>query len=130
MTRRLLILIAGCAIFWLLVSIPAKHLGGGDLALVYSATAMLVCLLPGILTLLWADWAERTDPAQMPMMVLGATGMRMFGVLFAGFLLFQIVPLYREQDGFLIWLLVCYLFTLALEMTLLVKGRSRPDGST
>lgn len=65
----------------------------------------------------------------MPIIILGATGLRMFGVLATGILLLQTVPLFREQEGFLIWLIVCYLYTLALEMTLLLKGRSRPDGS-
>ena len=130
MRQRLLILIVGAAAFWVLTAIPAKHLGGGELALVYSGVAMGLCLVPGVLTLLWAARVERKDPEQMLTMVLGATGLRMFGVLLAGYVLLQTVPLFREQEGFLIWLLVCYLFTLALEMTLLLKGRSRPDGST
>ena len=129
MRQRLLILIVAAAAFWVLTAIPAKHLGGGNLALVYSGAAMLLCLVPGLLTLLWAGWVERTDPGQMPIMILGATGLRMFGVLATGILLLQTVPLFREQEGFLIWLIVCYLYTLALEMTLLLKGRSRPDGS-
>jgi hypothetical protein len=126
--QRLLILVVAAAAFWVLTAIPAKHLGGGDLALVYSGVAMLLCLVPGVLTLLWAGYVERSQPEQMLVMALGSTGVRMFGVLLAGFLLFRTVPLFREQEGFLIWLLVFYLFTLALEMTLLLKGRSRPDG--
>jgi hypothetical protein len=126
----LLILVAGSALFWVVTALPARRLGGGDLALLYSGTAVLLCLVPGVLTLLWAGWVQRNDPQQMPLMVLGATGLRMFGVLLVGFLIWQTATIYREQDGFLIWLLVNYLFTLALEMTLLLKGRSHPGGSS
>jgi hypothetical protein len=127
LSQRVLILFAGCAAFLVLTAIPAKHFGGDNLTYVYSGTAMLLCLIPGIFTLLWAGRAESSNPQQMPIVLLAATGVRMFGVLIAGFLLTQLVPLYHDRENFLIWLLVCYLFTLALEMTLLLKGRSRPS---
>jgi len=57
-------------------------------------------------------------------MVLGGTGVRVFGVLLAGFALFQGVPYFRQYPGFWTWLLVSYLFTLALEMALLLVGRT------
>jgi hypothetical protein len=125
----LFLLIAGAGLFWILAVTAVRQLGGGDLALVYSGTSMLLCLVPGVLTLVWAQWASRKEPDQLALVILGATGIRMFGVLLAGYLLVQMVPLYREQDGFLYWLLVCYLFTLTLEVALLLKGRHRPDGS-
>ena len=80
-------------------------------------------LVPGVLTLLWLGWTTSKNPQQLLIVALGSTGIRMFGVLLAGFLLVQTVPLYREQGGFLIWLLVFYLFTLTLEMVLLLKSR-------
>jgi hypothetical protein len=127
--QRVLLLIAGTALFWVLSAIPVRHLGGGELTLLYSATSLLLCLLPAVATLVWLDATARKDPSQVLLVVLGATGVRMFFVLVAGILLLFTVPLYREQSGFLMWLLVSYLFTLALEMTLLLKGWSRPDGS-
>ncbi len=129
MRQRVLILIAGTVLFWALTAIPARHLGGGNLAIAYSATALLLCLVPGVLTFLWTGWTARQDPQQMLLVALGATGIRMFGVLLAGLLLLQTVPLFREQEGFLIWLVVFYLFTLTLEMVLLLKARPQPKAS-
>jgi threonine/homoserine/homoserine lactone efflux protein len=129
MMRSVVTLVLGAALFWGLVAVPARHLLGGELTYVYSGTALLMCLIPGVVTLVWAGWSARHDPQQLPLVVLGATGVRMFGVLIAAWLLVQNVPLYREEGGFLYWLIVCYLFTLALEMYVLLSGRPRPDGS-
>jgi hypothetical protein len=126
-TQRLLILVAGTLLFWAATALPVWLLGS-DLALLHATTAALLCLVPGIFTLVWAERTSRKDPQQMLLVVLGGTGVRMFGVLLAGILLVQMVPPYREQDSFLIWLLVFYLFTLALEMTLLLKARPHADG--
>jgi hypothetical protein len=118
----LLLLLGGSFAFWLLVGLPARHLGGGDAALVFSGTAILLCLVPMTATLLWGERALRQTPDKQLTLVLGGTGMRMGFVLLAGWALFQWVP-YFHQPGFLIWLGVCYLFTLALDMTLLLAGR-------
>lgn len=123
MSGRVLLLLAGAGAFWLLTALPARHLGGGDYALVYSGTALLLCLVPALLTLLWASWAYRRDPSQQVNVALGATGVRLFGVLLGAMLLYQNVPLYREAEGFWTWLLVCYFFVLALELGLLLAGR-------
>ena len=123
MTRRLLYLFGASAAFWLLVALPARHLGGGDAAVAYSGTALLLCLVPAVATLLWAGWALDKSPEQQLTMVLGSTGLRLFVVLGAAWALFASVPYYREHGGFWAWLLVFYLFTLALEMALLLAGR-------
>ncbi len=127
MIRRLLILIAGSLVFWVLAAVPVKFLTGDDLAWLHSGTALLLCLVPGALTLAWACRAQHSDAAQQLTVLLGATGIRLFAVSLVALWLYSAVPPYRQQDGFLVWLIVCYLFTLALEMTLLVRGRSRPD---
>ncbi|HEV3257562.1 MAG TPA: hypothetical protein VG013_11820 [Gemmataceae bacterium] len=123
MTRRLLYLFGASSAFWLLVALPARHLGGGDAAAVYSGTALLLCLLPAVVTLVWAGWALEKAPEQQLALVLGGTGLRLFVVLAAAWVLVQSVPYYREHGGFWNWLVVCYLFTLAMEMTLLLAGR-------
>ena len=123
MTRRLLYLFGASAAFWLLVALPARHLGGGDAAVAYSGTALALCLVPGVVTLLWAGWALDKSPEQQLTLVLGGTGMRLFVVLGAAWALFASVPYFREHNGFWAWLLVFYLFTLALEMALLLAGR-------
>jgi threonine/homoserine/homoserine lactone efflux protein len=123
--RRLLFLLGGCAAFCLLVGLPTRHLGGDDAAVVFIATALALCLAPAVVTLLWGERALRQSVDQQLVMVLGGTGVRMAFVLLAGWALYQYVPYYQRQSRFLIWLAVCYLFTLALDMTLLLTGR--PD---
>jgi len=123
--RRLLVLVGGCAAFCLLVGLPARHLGGGDSAVVFLATGSALCLLPAVVTLVWGERALRRSADQMLVIVLGGTGVRMAFVLLAGWTLYQYVPYYQRQSGFLIWLAVCDLFTLALDLTLLLAGR--PD---
>jgi hypothetical protein len=126
--RRLLFLVAGCVAFWLLVALPARHLGGGDAAVVFIGTALLLCLLPMTVTLVWGDRALRQPADQQLILVLGGTGARMGFVLLTGWTLYQWVPYYQLQSRFLIWLVVCYLFTLALDMTLLLVGRPENAG--
>jgi hypothetical protein len=121
--RRLLFLVGGCAAFWLLVGLPARHLGGGDAAFVFLGTALLLCLAPAIITLVWGERALRQSVDNQLILVLGGTGMRMAFVLLAGWILYLWAPCYQRQNSFLIWLIVGYLFTLALDMTLLLAGR-------
>ena len=54
MIHRLGILVIGTLAIWAIVVIPARAYGG-DRALVYSAVAAVLCLVPNIGTLLWAD---------------------------------------------------------------------------
>jgi hypothetical protein len=124
-TRRLLFLVGGCAAFWLLVGLPARQLGGGDAALVFLGTALLLCLAPAILTLVWGERAFRQSADKQLVLVLGGSGVRIVFVLLTGWTLYLSAPYYQRQNGFLIWLVVGYLFTLALDVTLLLAGR--PD---
>jgi hypothetical protein len=121
--RRLLYLLAGSLVFWLLVTLPARRLGGGDLAVLYTGTALAICLVPTLATLVWAQWAWHRSPQHQLAAVMGGMGLRMAFVLVLGWTLYQFVPYYQEQLAFWIWLLVFYLFTLALDMTLLLAGR-------
>jgi hypothetical protein len=121
--QRLLLLLGGSIAFWLLVALPARHLGGGDAAVVFSGTAILLCLVPMAVTLLWGEYALKRSPDQQLILVLGGTGLRMALVLVGGWTLYQWVPYYHGHESFLLWLVVAYLFTLALDMTLLLAGR-------
>jgi hypothetical protein len=107
---------------WALAAVPARHLWG-DSALVFSATALGLCLVPAALTLAWAAWAYEVSPEKQLVVIFGATGVRMFFVLACALVLYLYVPYFQQQQAFLVWLLVCYLFTLALETGLVVKGR-------
>ena len=123
MIRRLLFLVGGSAAFWLLVGLPARHLGGGDSAVVFLGTALLLCLAPAVATLVWGERAFRQSPDKQLILVLGGSGVRMAFVLLAGWMLYLWAPFYQRQASFLIWLVVGYLYTLALDMTLLLAGR-------
>lgn len=129
MIRRLLFLIGGCAAFWLLVGLPARHLGGGDAAMVFLGTALILSLAPGIATLVWGEWAFRQSSDRQLILVLGGTGVRMGFVLLAGWMMYLWAPYYQQQNSFLIWLVVGYLFTLALDVTLLLGSRPGEQGS-
>ena len=126
--RRVLLLIAGSLAFWLLLALPARLLGGGDKAIIFSGTALLLCVVPAVGTLIWAAWGLKEHPEQQLTIILGGTGLRMFFVLCIGLLISKCVSYYEEQTSFWIWLLVVYLFTLALEMCLMLTVRPTKAG--
>ena len=125
MIRRFSVLIGGSLAFWLLVALPARAMWG-DSAIVYSATALALCLVPAVLTLAWATWATTQPGDKQLTMLLGGTGLRLFGVAFGAFALVQWIPYFRkyETPGFLTYLAIFYVFTLILETILTVAGRS------
>jgi hypothetical protein len=79
--------------------------------------------VPAVATLLLVGWTARRDPQQMPLTVLGSSGVRMFVVLFAALLLYTQVPWFRGQEGFLFWVLAAYLYVLVVEIVLLLRWR-------
>jgi hypothetical protein len=125
-SRPLYLLISGSLAFWLLAGLPARMLGGGDQALVFSGAAVLLCLPPMAATLLWAGWARDKAPADQMIMIAGCTGVRIAFVLGGGLVLFLAVPYFQGQASFWIWVLVVYLFTLALDVALMLAGRPVP----
>jgi hypothetical protein len=124
--RRVGLLVIGSLVFWVLVAVPSRHLWG-DSAAVFSGTAVILCLIPTAATMLWANWAFDRAADQQIVMVLGGTGLRMFVVLFGGLALYTLIPYFQEHQGFWLWVLTTYLFTLALEMTLVLKGRTEAN---
>ena len=127
--RRLAVFLGASLTFWVLVAVPARHLWG-DTALTYSAVALGLCLVPAAVTLAWAGRALHGSADQQLLLVLGGTGLRMFAVLTAGLVLYMRVDYFQKEHGFWVWVLVFYLFTLTLEMTLILSGRpgSREPG--
>jgi hypothetical protein len=125
-----LFLVGGSAAFWLLVGLPARHLGGADAALVFLGTGLILCLAPGLATLIWGERALRQSVDKQLILILGGTGVRMAFVLLAGSMLYLWVPYYQRQPSFLIWLVVSYLFTLCLDMTVLLLGRVEQESET
>lgn len=126
MSRQLGLLIGLTVLVWVLLAIPARRLVG-DEQLNYSAVALALCLVPTSATLAWSHWAFRQSAEQQLMMVLGGSGVRVFVVLGVALALHEMIPYFQRQSGFWGWILFFYLFTLALEMTLLVRGHAAEE---
>jgi hypothetical protein len=129
--RRIGLLIGGTLAFWGLAVLACRIFGGpegwSDTVLVYSGVACALCLVPTTLTLAWASHALRQAPEQQLVMVMGGTGIRLFGVLLGALVLFNLEiggeHYFQKGQGFWTWVLLFYLVTLALEMTLMIVGR-------
>jgi hypothetical protein len=130
--RNLGVLVAGALAFWAALVALAYLVWDPvftdsrlsfEAALVYSVVALLLCLVPAALTMLWAGWGRTQAPAQQVAAALGGTGVRLFFVLGAGLLLTNLVP-YFHHPALWIWVMLFYLFTLALEVVLLVRGQA------
>jgi hypothetical protein len=119
LNRRLAFLIGGTLGLWLLAA-PLAGLRWGTAALVQSAVATVVCLVPASLTFWWTGWTMDRSPEQQLLGVLGGTLVRMGFVAGVGVLGYFSLTILRE-DSFWIWLIVFYLATLALEVVLLSK---------
>jgi hypothetical protein len=117
--KQLGFLIAGTLAFWAVVAYPARLLWG-DSALLFSATAGLLCLVPTVLTLAWYLKAFHGAPETQLLAALGGTAMRMVVVVGIGMILFHTVPELHYQR-FWLWLLAFYLFTLTVEITLIAR---------
>jgi hypothetical protein len=123
--KQVAILVAASLAVWAGVAYLAQKQWGQP-AVIYSAVAVGLCLMPTVLTMVWAGWALRQSPEQQLFMVLGGAGLRMGVVLGAGLVLHSLVP-YFEQPSFWVWLLGFYLLTLTLEMVLVVRSRPASD---
>ena len=126
--RRLGTMLTAPLALWVLLAVPVRYLADDDNAWAHSGVAMLLCLVPAALTFFVADRLMRRDPQQGSMVLLGATGVRLFGVLLVALVLVFTVPLFA-RGRFFVWLLVFYFFTLALELTLLLRGRPSSDSN-
>jgi hypothetical protein len=124
-TRSLMLLVGVPAAMWLLLGLPARHLTGNDDILWQAGAAALLCTLPGAAALIVITRLTSRNPGMLPLLVMGATGVRMFAVLIVGMLLAIAFPFFRAQ-AFWLWLVVFYLTTLALDVGLLLK--SQPSG--
>jgi hypothetical protein len=106
-----------------IASLIARNIWGGP-TVAYSAIAMALCLIPTSATLCWANWAAKQPNDQQFTMLLGGTGVRLFVVLGGAFFLHQALPFLHQQEmpSFWMWVLVCYMFTLAVETGLSVSS--------
>lgn len=125
--RRLAILLAAPLALLVLVAVPLRQLAEDENAWAHGGVALALCLVPAVATFVVAEWFMRHDRQQAITVLLGANGARMFAVLVAAVLLMTNAPLFA-RGRFLVWLVAFYIFTLTLEMTLLLTGRPSPDG--
>ena len=117
--KQLVYLIASTLAFWVIVVYPARLLWG-DSAVLFSATAGLLCLVPTAGTLAWYLKAFHGAPETQLLAVLGGTVVRMVVVGGIGMVLFHTIPELQYQR-FWLWVLAFYLFTLTLEMVLITR---------
>ena len=116
--KALAVLIAIPTLLWLALLGPAFMLWG-EPALVQSAVALGLCLVPAAATLIAVQRFGKA-PEDRLLMGLGSTGVRMALVLGIGFLLFRTAP-ETFPVTFLYWLTLFYLVALAIEVSLLVR---------
>ena len=122
MTSRVGVLIASTMGFWAVAFLPAR-IFFGETGVIYSLVALVLCLVPATLTMLWAHYRPVSTPQQQLLLVFGGTGLRLGFVLGGGLVLSAVGPYFREP-AFWIWLLLFYMFTLTLEVHLL--GKKQP----
>jgi hypothetical protein len=120
--HRLAWLLGSTLAAWAVAAYPAYRLGG-DSALVFCTVAMAVCLLPAAATFLLARLAFQGAPEQQMLLILGGSGIRM-AVVLAGVLALNFGTEYFRPMAFAVWVLVFYLWTLALEVILLLQERA------
>ena len=89
----------------------------------FSASAAALCLVPSVVTLVWAQLSLRGEPHQQVLAVFGGTSLRMLFVIGGGMVLYFAVPAFGFQR-FWLWVIAFYLFTLTLEMALLTRLRA------
>jgi hypothetical protein len=123
--QRFLLLLAGGVTIWLLVAWPVYALAG-ESGLLHSGVAAALCLALVAATFLWSELTVGGTPEEQLTAVFGGMGIRMAGVLIVAFALHQTVPALHE-DAFLIWIVVFYLVTLALEIILIVRRQATLD---
>jgi hypothetical protein len=122
--KSLTLLLTGSLGFWILVVYPA-HLLWGEPAVLFSAVAGLLCLVPAALTLVWCQWAFRGAPEQQLLAVMGGTGVRLLFVIGLGMTLYLSLPEFHHA-AFWLWVVLFYLLTLALEIGIVVARGSAP----
>jgi hypothetical protein len=123
--KGLLWLVGGTVAFWALVTVLTLQLWG-ESSVLFSTTAALMCLVPTALTLAWTRWAYKAQPEQQLLAVFGGTAVRMVMVIAVGMVLFLNVKEF-EYQRFWLFIIVFYLFTLALEMVLIVRGTAAQE---
>lgn len=114
-------LVVASLIFALVLAGPA-WLVAGDKGLIGIAAATVLCTLPGCLVVAFKGLVGDSQAT----LVLAAGGLRMFFVLLGALAAKFVVEGYGLKE-FFVWLILFYLFTLALETKSLLSVKSEPE---
>jgi hypothetical protein len=112
-------LVAATLLLWAALIYPGWLLWGDGVWLI-SLSALALCLLPAVGTLVWADRSK--DPHMRLVAILGGSGIRMAFALGGGLLLYEMLP-EKFPNAFWLWVILFYMFILALETILIVKDK-------
>jgi hypothetical protein len=110
---------------WMLLLAPAWFVAGRE-ALVGLSAAALLCAIPGFIVF-WLAAAYGAAGAQVPLVILGATVLRMVFV-FLGMIIVQSANHRLGMREFVVWLLAFYVVLLAVETLLVLPRPSRAAG--
>ena len=112
-------------LFWGLIVPPVRYLLDGGLSVyLLSGVAALICLVPALATLIWAETVYAGKPDTQILVVLASSVLRMVFVSGAAFFL-SIRSAYFHDYAFVIWVAVFYLFVLGVETYLVAVQRAR-----
>jgi hypothetical protein len=114
-------LVVASLVFALVLAGPA-WLVAGDKGLVGLAAAAVLCSLPGCLVVAFKGLVGDSQAT----LVLAAGGLRMFFVLLGALMAKFVVEGYGLKE-FFVWLILFYLFTLALETKSLLSVKSESE---
>ena len=110
-------------VLWLALSGPAWFVAGRE-GLIGLSSAAALCLVPGW-TVFWIAAAYGAAGAEVPLVILGGTALRMVFVLLGMVVVQSVNPRLGFRE-FTLWLLVFYLSLLAVETCLvLLRSASR-----
>src|SRR5262245_45444021 len=110
--------LAGATIlFWALLVYPGWLLFGNSIW-VARLTALGLCLIPALASLAWTLKTSGGAPEMQLVAILGGSGIRMAIALGGGLLLHETLP-EMFANGFWLWMVLFYMFILAIETVLI-----------
>ncbi|MFQ5730650.1 MAG: hypothetical protein ACE5KM_01720 [Planctomycetaceae bacterium] len=121
------ILAAAVVALWIVLAGPA-WLMAGTAALEGLSYAAVLCLLPGWVVFAIASRARESN-RQATVTILGGMGLRMLFVL-GGMLGVQAMRPHLGLNQFVVWLLIYYVATVALETLMVVSGLKRSQSGS
>jgi hypothetical protein len=120
MKANLITFVGGTALLWAVCTLVSWNVHG-ESGILFTAVACALCLVPMLATLIWTHRVQGGTSEAKLAAAMGGTGLRMMVVLLGGVTLFINVPALHHV-AFMLWLIVFYLATLAIEVSVAVRG--------